>query len=344
MAATFNTPPSSDELVSNEVQDLISYRPHWLVRRGNGIFFIVLVLLLGLTWFIQYPDVIKGPVKLIAVNAPKLLAAKRDGKLEKLLVTNEQEVKQGQSLALLQSTANPQEVLGLLAMITRIEPYIIKDSLEILFTIHMTTFNNLGEIQVFYQDFQNELNKALRTLPENKKKKIPEQKYISDQQQKLRSSLYSLKSKLEQLVKYYLVIAPENGIVLFTSFLQENQSVAEGQGLFYLQPLQNIYYAQTLVSQKGLGKIKRGQRVLIRLESYPSNEFGYLTGTVNYISNIPTSKDSFLIKVDLLRGLQTNYNKPIAFRNNLRGQAEIIMDDRTLFDRFVDQLRDFGKR
>jgi len=251
----------------------------------------------------------------------------------------------------------------------------------------MPAYDQLGENQTFYQDFQSILDETLQILADghyqqkkkdlqndlhnqskliskkqspalvsaqiinnriakqNKKKEILElQKYISDQQQKFRSSLYSLKSKLEQWVQQYVVVAPEKGIVLFTSFLQENQLVANGQDLFYLQPPQNTYYGQILAPQNGLGKIKNGQRVLIRLESYPSNEFGYLTGTVNYISNIPTATDSFLIKVDLPKGLQTNYNKPIVFRNDLRAQAEIMTDDRRLFDRFLGQLRDFGKR
>ena len=78
---------------------------------------------------------------------------------------------------------------------------------------------------------------------------------------------------------------------------------------------------------------------MLKVESYPSNEFGYLTGVVNYISSIPNRRDSFLVKVDLPRGLQTNYDKTIFFRNHLLAQAEVITDDRKLFDKFTGQLK-----
>jgi hypothetical protein len=42
-------------------------------------------------------------------------------------------------------------------------------------------------------------------------------------------------------------------------------------------------------------------------------------------------------------GLKANYNKEIFFRNNLSAQAEIITDDRKLFDRFLGQLKQFGR-
>lgn len=433
MSLTITNPLEQNELVSNEVQELISYRPHWIIRKGNAVFFLILCVLLAFTWFIKYPDIIKGSLKLVAINAPKLLAAKTEGKLQKLLVINEQEVEQGQPLAFLQSTANPQEVLGLQKWINSFEPFIIKDSLEKLLINPIPSFSDLGEAQPAYQDFESTLKETLQILAkgyyqqkkqalqkdmhylsdiqnnnqqqqqlikqdvelqqteykaneslakdkviaplelnqnkskvigkeqsleqmsaqlindniaaQNKKKEMLElQKYIVDQQQKFRSALFTLKSKIEGWVQQYVIIAPENGKVLFTSFLQENQLLTNGQELFYIQPPQSLYYGQMMVSQTGMGKIKTGQKVLIRVDSYPSNEFGYLSGIVNYISSIPTAKDSFLIKVDLPKGLQTNYNKTIFFRNNLIAGADVITDNRKLFDRFLGQLKDISKR
>jgi len=333
----------------------------------------------------------------------------------------------------LQSTALHSQVLQLQSWINNIEPYIIKDSLEILLTKPLPIFNQLGEIQPPYQDFQNTLKETLQILANgyyqqkkqallgdelflksiqdnarqqqellkqdyelqqfeykanetlakdkviapielnqnkskvigkeqglqqiaaqlindnialhNKKKEVLElQKYITDQQQKFHSELFNLKSKIQAWVQQYVIIAPEDGKVLFTSFLQENLLLSAGQELFYVQPKESNYYGQLLVSQTGLGKIKTGQKVLVRVESYPSNEFGYIIGTVNYISNIPTARDSFLIKVDLPTGLKTNYNKTIFFRNNLSAQAEVITDNRRLFDRFLGELRNITRR
>jgi HlyD family secretion protein len=99
-----------------------------------------------------------------------------------------------------------------------------------------------------------------------------------------------------------------------------------------------------MAGQKGLGKIKTGQKVMIKVESYPSEEFGYINGTVNYISDLPNRRDSFLIKVDLPKGLQTNYNRKIFFRNDLSAQAEIVTDSRKLFDRLMGKLKQVWER
>jgi hypothetical protein len=58
--------PAGNDLISSDVQDLMSYRPHWFIRNGNAIFFFTLILGFALTWFIDYPDVIKGSVRLTA--------------------------------------------------------------------------------------------------------------------------------------------------------------------------------------------------------------------------------------------------------------------------------------
>jgi hypothetical protein len=166
---------AQNELKSDEVQELISYRPHWIIRNGNSIFLLILFLLLVFTWFIKYPDVIKGSLKLTVIH-------------------------------------------------------------------------------------------------------------------------------------------------------------------------ENHYYGQMLASKAGLMKIKPGQKVLIWVDKYPSSEFGYLRGTIGYMSTAPTAGDSLLIKVDLPDGLNTNHNKTIVFRNNLGAQIEVIVDNRRLFDRILGQLRKIIKR
>jgi len=94
-----------NELISNEMQELISYRPHWIIRKGNALFLVVFMLFLASTFLIKYPNVINGSLKLTAINAPRLLLAQTECKIEELLVNNDEEVTQGQPLAILQSTA-----------------------------------------------------------------------------------------------------------------------------------------------------------------------------------------------------------------------------------------------
>ncbi len=422
-----------NELVSSEMQDVIGYRPHWIVRRGNTLFFLILISIIASTCLINYPDLVRGSMKLTATNAPKLLLAKSEGKLEKLLVYNEEEVKQGQLLAFLQSTASHLQVLQLRNWIYEIEPSILNDDLDIFLSKPLPEFNQLGELQVAFQEFQNSFKETIQILADgyyqqkkrsllkdalflksiqannfqqqqllkqdyelqfmeykanetlakdkiiaplelnqnkgkvilkeqnirqmeaqlindemalqNKKKELLElQKFITDQKQKVLSEFFDLKSKIQAWIEQYIVVSPENGKVLFASFLENNQLLSQGQELFYIQPKESEYFGILSVSQGGLGKIQIGQKVLARLESYPSNEFGYLTGEIKFISNISTSKDSFWIKVDFPKGLQTTYNAKIHFRNNLSAQAEVITDNRKLIERFLGQVKVLTER
>lgn len=132
--------------------------------------------------------------------------------------------------------------------------------------------------------------------------------------------------------------------LFYITTLKENQLVSRDQTLFYIEPERTSYYAEPTAGQKGFGKIKAGQQVKIKVESYPDTEFGYLIGQVSYIGGMASRRDSFLIKADLPNGLQTNYRKNIFFRNNLSAHAEIVTVNRRLIERFFSQLQHIGKR
>jgi len=416
-----------EELISDEVHEVMSHRPHWMIRKGNTVFFLVLMSLLVLTWFIRYPDMINGSARLVALHAPKLVSAKTGGKLMQLFITNEQQVQAGQPLGYMENTAQYNEVLQLQQWIEQALQAAQNNSYDILINHPLPPLYNLGELQSSYQTFQNELietkqilasgyyqkkkaalqkdlqylsalkhntgqqqkllaqdrqlqqkeysayeslakDKVIAPLELNQykskliakdqslqqinaqltnsnlashskeKELLDLQKTILDQQQKFRSSLLVLKSEIEKWAQQYVLTAPENGKLLFVSPLQENELITAGQELFYIQPAATRIYAQLMAAQKGLGKVKAGQKVLLKVESYPSEEYGYLPGVVHYISNLPTRRDSFMVQVDLPQGLKTNYGKEFFFRNELSAQASIVTDNRKLFDRLPKQL------
>lgn len=422
-----------NDLISNETRDFISIRPHFIIRSGNLIFFLVLLLLALLTWFIPYPDIISGSARLLALNSPKLVSAREDGRLEKLFVENDQHVKQGDILAYLQSTADHNQVFQLKKWISSLEPLIEKHQFDILINTPLPVLNELGELQKDYQQFyislkettlllsdgyyQNkkislekditylsqlqqsfnkqrilkEQNLELQELDFRAKEKLASEKVLAPMEfnqekakkldreerreqinteqinldlsvhakekeilelqkniftleQKFYSDLLVLKSSLDGWMEKYVVQAPVEGKVLFYSFLKEKQWINNGQTLFYVQPPQNQYYVELMVAQNGLGKIRNNQVVLVSIVGYPRNEFGELKGKISFISNIPSSTDSFLIKVDLPRGLTTSHNKGIFFKNNLMGQAEVITNNRRLGQRLWGNLTDILTR
>ena len=81
---------------SESVQEIISYSPPWVVRKGTMYFSLFFFFLFGLTFFVSYPDIIKGTMKLTSADAPKSVVPKMNGKLVKLFVKENEVVKQNQ--------------------------------------------------------------------------------------------------------------------------------------------------------------------------------------------------------------------------------------------------------
>lgn len=88
---------------TDEMQEIIGAPPSWLLRWGITVFFSILVLILGLSELIRYPDIVKTQLKIRSLNLPQPVAVKMPGKLIKLLVQNNQVVKEGQALAIVGS-------------------------------------------------------------------------------------------------------------------------------------------------------------------------------------------------------------------------------------------------
>lgn len=84
--------------------------------------------------------------------------------------------------------------------------------------------------------------------------------------------------------------------------------------------------------------MKIGQKVSIKLDSYPYMEFGLVQGIVQAISLMPYEKN-YLVDVSLPHGLRTNYGKTLQFSQEMPGTADIITEEMTLFDRIYNPIR-----
>jgi len=94
------------ELRSQEVGDILGRVPGWVTRNGTLLFTLVVLLLLAGSWFYRYPDIRKATVVITSVNPPVSLEARTSGKIVTLLVEDNQEVSQGEILAVLENSAD----------------------------------------------------------------------------------------------------------------------------------------------------------------------------------------------------------------------------------------------
>jgi len=95
--------PNLAILEQQPVTNIVGRSPSWLVTSGIGLLFSIVVVLLILTWFIRYPDVIYSRVVLTTTEVPSILVSKSDGRIIKLFVSDGQSVNIGQPLLLLES-------------------------------------------------------------------------------------------------------------------------------------------------------------------------------------------------------------------------------------------------
>lgn len=61
-------------------------------------------------------------------------------------------------------------------------------------------------------------------------------------------------------------------------------------------------------------------QVQLRFNAYPYEEFGFISGRLNYISKVP-SDSGFLATIRLKRGLTTNYGKSLPYKTGLKAEA-----------------------
>jgi HlyD family secretion protein len=424
--------PDNLQLRSNEVQEFVGNKPNLIIRWGTSIFFIVFMLLATVCWFIQYPDLVTAKARLNSINAPKEVITRTDGKLQTILVQNDESVTAGAKLAFMESIANPVSVSEIKKRIDSISLFINQNKTNEIIRYfpdytNQQFLHELGELQQPFQtfiqsfisfrdyisngfflkkrnmlqtdisniqrlhsilqeqqrllqqdvsltketfdaneslakdkvislmDYRTEKSKLIAkqlTLPQvhsaivlnetqqnEKKKEIAElENQIIVQKNNFIQALQTFSSQIEQWEYKYVLTAPVSGKISFAGFFQQNQFIKSGQLLFYVQPDSTQYFIETLIPQYNFGKIKAGQEVILKFKAYPYEQFGSVTGKIDFISTTPTDS-GFLARVTLPHGLTTNYNKTLQYQYGLFAQADIVTENMRLLERFYYNIR-----
>ena len=151
------------ELRSEEVQEILTRIPHWMIRWGNLVILTVLLLLFLMSCIVKYPDIITAEITITTQTPPEKLVARTSGKIEKIFVGNRVAVSENTPLAVIQNSADYKDVFALKDIVDKID---ISDK-QFYFPFEKITSLNLGEIEgsfaVFEKDYvAYELNKNLQ--------------------------------------------------------------------------------------------------------------------------------------------------------------------------------------
>jgi multidrug resistance efflux pump len=413
-------------LRSEAVQEIISKKPGFLEKWAMLVFLVILLLLIAGSWFIKYPDTIEAVAYLTANNAPKEIIPRQEGRLVKLLVNNDDQVRPGQMIGWIESTGSHADVIDLSRQLDSGIQLLTTNQTEKVSRLFKQQFRNLGELQGTYQQFitawqqfndylvngfyshkkallqndivdlhkmnqtilkqkdlteqdiklaeesfkmnstlsdekvlSNEEYRAQKSKFVNKEMAIPtltaslltnenlqreKQKEINQlehdiAQQKVvfQEALQTLKSASDDWIRKYILQSPIEGKIAFMTPIQENQFVQQGKLLGYINPSGNLFYAQINLPQSNFGKVNPGLQVQLRFDAYPYQEFGFVMGSLNYISTIATDS-GFLATIRLDHGLLTNHNIPIQYKSRLKAQAIVITQNMRLLQRLYYNL------
>jgi multidrug resistance efflux pump len=155
----------------------------------------------------------------------------------------------------------------------------------------------------------------------------------------LEESFRNLRAEISIWEMTYLLISPVTGTVTFTKFWSENQTVNKDEQVLTIVPADpGNYVGRIYLKMQRSGKVIVGQKVNIKLSSYPFLEYGMLWGIIKTKSLVP-SGDAYVIEINLPDGLKTLYNHQLEFNQNMQGTAEIITDDMRLLQKIINPFR-----
>lgn len=409
---------------SEEVQEIITAVPSWILRRGITLIFVILVLILMLSAFIRYPDVIKANLKINSLNAPKAVYVKQNGKIVSLLIKEGATVVQKDPLAFMESTANHRDVLKLGEALSQFNARLVQNK----YTQDVIPKGlQLGELQSSFQNFYqqylqflaaqrggyylsrkkylqqdlNEINKLKGQILDQKKiqekeyanveeeyvayKKLfqkgvvsnsefkqQENKYLSgkyplqqsqtallnnnssysakqkeildidhtiqEEQAKFVQALNNMITQTEAWINQYILSAPVSGTVSYAGIVQENQTVNVNQELFIINPANTGFFGEIQIPQYNMGKVRKGQRTLVKMKSFPFEQYGLIRGKINYISEVAFKDSVFIAKIDFEHYENKDPAHKIVLKNGMQANAEIITEDSSLLQRFLRNI------
>lgn len=162
---------------------------------------------------------------------------------------------------------------------------------------------------------------------------------IQDEKSNFFQSLNNMITETDSWINKYILIAPVDGTLSYAGIVQENQSINAGQELFMVNPANMDFFGEIYIPQYNMGKIRLGQNALIKMKSYPFEQFGLIRGKINYISDVAFKDSVFVAKIALYHFENKDPEYRIVLKNGMQADAEIITEDCSLLQRFFRNLR-----
>jgi multidrug resistance efflux pump len=166
------------EVLNEEIQEILGKPPGWILRFGTLIFLIIIVVLIWLSYWIQYPDIVSSEIIVSFNDPPTKLISPKSGYLNKLHAVHNQKIKKGQLLISYTSEANYKDVLSLYEKLLKVKQTEQSSILSLSFTENYI----IGELQKYlfqFLDKQKQYNLRIKGIAEVTSKRDKQKQIIS---------------------------------------------------------------------------------------------------------------------------------------------------------------------
>ncbi len=421
------------DIRSEEVQEILTNPPTWIIRWGITLIFLFTCIIIVLSFIIQYPDFVSAKVIVTTKRPAEKLVARYSGQIDTIFIENRDAVEPSQILAILRNTAKYEDVYFLKSIIDTLDFKLNNFS----FPIELIADLSLGDIETAYIDFEKsyveyfllkdlepytyKLESSTQSLTEIKTQLVSQirQKRLLEREQKLAKtdferhkqlfdkgvisqkeyevkelefiqmqknissmaisisqmreaissanetlkstqvnereestrflrnlaqSYNGLKKAIRDWEHSYALISSIDGIVSFQEFWGINQNVSAGDVVFSVLPKNtSILVGKSSIASQNAGKVTVGQKVLVKLDNYPYQQYGMLVGIVENISISPDANGNYFVYISLPDGTKTSYGQNLEFNQELLGSAEIITEDLSVAERLFYKFREVFK-
>ena len=175
---------------------------------------------------------------------------------------------------------------------------------------------------------------------------LEEQETLDGALADMKAKRNTLQNELRLWKEKYLFVATSKGELDYLNFWRENTMIQAGEEAFTIIPAKNKVIGEAVIPSTGAGKIKSGQIVNVKLNDFPYDEYGMLTGKVESISQLSNTTEiqqrrvnTYLVRIAFPYGLQTNFGKTLSLNFESKGTAEILTKPRRLIERLFDNLK-----
>lgn len=156
---------------------------------------------------------------------------------------------------------------------------------------------------------------------------------ITDEQGKFTQSLNKCLTDIDSWLLQNVVSATIGGKLTFGGILQPNQYLSLNQEVFIINPGNTDFFGEVQIPQYNMGKVRLGERALVKLHSYPFEQYGMINGKLSYISDVAYRDSVFIAKISFEKVPKIGDDYRFILKNGMLADAEIITEESSLLQR-----------